>query len=158
MPKKVYSVSWSYTFSARKKCGRSSQDVHHSSGRHQRCSVLSQSHFITEPAAGRWNISSIFSTRHTYWFYICFAISWESADIQRFSFWQKMKYKLDIIQKGQESWIYMTQMNQWNCTTTAELKWQENIYGEQRESVRSDIWFYCYYLLLVWWIKYCFHR
>ena len=27
----------------------------------------------------------------------------------------------------------MTQMNQWNCTTTAELKWQENVYGEQRE-------------------------
>ena len=50
---KVYSVSWSYTFSARKKCGSSSQDVHHSSGRHRRCSVLSRSHFITEPAAGR---------------------------------------------------------------------------------------------------------
>ena len=33
----------------------------------------------------------------------------------------------------------MTQMNQGNCTTTAELKWQENVYGEQRESVRSDI-------------------
>ena len=33
----------------------------------------------------------------------------------------------------------MTQMNQWNCTTTAELKWQENVYGEQRESARSDI-------------------
>ena len=43
------------------------------------------------------------------------------------------KHKSDIMDG------YMTQMNQSNCTTTAELKWQENVYGEQRESVRSDI-------------------
>ena len=40
-------------FPQEKNSGRSSQDAHHSSGRHRRCSALSRSHFITEPAAGR---------------------------------------------------------------------------------------------------------
>lgn len=50
--KGVFCIMVLYIF-RKKKCGSSSQDVHHSSGRHRRCSVLSRSHFITEPAAGR---------------------------------------------------------------------------------------------------------
>ena len=41
----------------------------------------------TEPTAGKRNISSMFSIRRIYCSYICFAISWESADIQQFKMW-----------------------------------------------------------------------
>ena len=49
----VFCIMVLYIFRKKKIWGCSSQDVHHSSGRHRRCSVLSRSHFITEPAAGR---------------------------------------------------------------------------------------------------------